>query len=168
MQSEDILDSPLNDSFDDKINKIDKWRCSLVYCLKKSQKLLEKQEKEIEKFQCSVSKEKEIIEKRRQKINAFLRGYKILEDCIKTMEAAINRLKVQKYSDPRYRYTKQKSNAKYLFDVPTHGYLQHLTNNEFKGYERFQIMLTKYPQIHKPSETSNMETWEEVIDGDYY
>ena len=134
---------------------------------KKSQKLLEKHNKEIEKPQYSVSKEKEIIEKRRQKINAFSRGYKILEDCIK-MEAAINSLKVQKYSDPRYRYTKHKSNAKYLFDVPTHGYLQHLTNNEFKGYERFQTMLTKYPQIHKPSETRYMKTLEKVRDGDYY
>ena len=162
------LDSWSNESFDNQINEIDKEQLLLFKSLESIEEMVEREQIEIDRLHGNSSEIQQEIDNRKHKIKAYKLRIETIWNTMIEMKSTITRLKVQKYSGMKNKYTKHESNAKYLFEIPTHEYLQCLTGSEFKDYEKYQKILTKYPQINITSENKKMETTEEVKYLGYY
>ena len=132
------------------------------------EEMMEREQIEIDRLHGNSSEIQQEIDNRKHKIKAYKLRIETIWNTMIEMKSTITRLKVQKYSGMKNKYTKHESNAKYLFEIPTHEYLQCLTGSEFKDYEKYQKILTKYPQINITSENKKMETTEEVKYLGYY
>ena len=78
----------------------------------------------------------------------------------------MTRLKSDRYAGSKYlEHTPKK---KQLFKIPTHEYLQALTGQKFKNYDKICEILTTLPQILETEENKDLAMTEVVRRNDYY
>ena len=101
----------------------------------------------------------------------------VMEVCLNTYVRRSHRLfeinrqlffhRIQRPFNNENKYTKHSSKGKYLFMIPTHEYLKHLSGHEFDNYEKTLKVLTKNPLIYETNENRHLIMEEYVKNGSY-
>ena len=106
------------------------------------------------------------IEANEENLNTLRKLEKRQKKSIKLKKALLEEIKFE--LDPKYRYLKHKSRAKYMFKIPKKEYMVYRFGNRVKNYDEIQRILTNRPHIDVPSDITEQRMKEKCNKSTYY